>query len=91
MGVAPTIGAPWQGKQRNRIEHRLFAVNTQNWRGKPLTSYEVIGQLNANTTHQNRLRAGTMPTPRGGLTDDAVIRTRRWMEPGSCREPEPAA
>jgi hypothetical protein len=54
VGFAPTIGAPWQGKQRNRIEHRLFAVNTQNWRGKPLTSYEVIGQLNANTTHQNR-------------------------------------
>jgi hypothetical protein len=29
----------------NRIEHRLFAFITQNWRGKPLISHEVIVQL----------------------------------------------
>ncbi len=29
----------------NRIEHRLFAFITQNWRGKPLISHEVIIQL----------------------------------------------
>jgi len=29
----------------NRIEHRLFAFITQNWRGKPLVSHEVIVQL----------------------------------------------
>ena len=34
----------------NRIEHRLFAFITQNWRGKPLVSHEVIVQLIANTT-----------------------------------------
>ena len=26
----------------NRIEHRLFSAITMNWRGRPLTSYEVI-------------------------------------------------
>ena len=31
--------------QWNRIEHRLFAFITQNWRGKPLISHEVIIQL----------------------------------------------
>jgi hypothetical protein len=34
----------------NRIEHRLFAFITQNWRGKPLVTHEVIVQLIANTT-----------------------------------------
>jgi hypothetical protein len=29
----------------NRIEHRLFAYITQNWRGKPLVSHKVIIQL----------------------------------------------
>ena len=33
----------------NRIEHRLFAFITQNWRGKPLLSHQVIVQLIANT------------------------------------------
>ena len=36
----------------NKIEHRLFAWNSQNWRGKPLTSYGVILQLIAATTTQ---------------------------------------
>jgi hypothetical protein len=43
------INAPWQGTQWNRIEHRLFAFITQNWRGKPLVSHQVIVQLIANT------------------------------------------
>ena len=34
----------------NKIEHRLFAFITQNWRGKPLVSHQVIIQLIANTT-----------------------------------------
>lgn len=34
----------------NRIEHRLFAFITQNWRGKALVTHEVIIQLIANTT-----------------------------------------
>jgi hypothetical protein len=43
------INAPWQGTQWNCIEHRLFAFITQNWRGKPLVSHQVIVQLIANT------------------------------------------
>ncbi len=34
----------------NRIEHRLFSFISQNWRGKPLISHEVIINLIAGTT-----------------------------------------
>lgn len=34
----------------NKIEHRMFCHITQNWRGRPLISHEVIIQLIANTT-----------------------------------------
>src|SRR5271169_5962843 len=34
----------------NRIEHRLFAYISQNWRGKPLVSHQVIIQLIGATT-----------------------------------------
>ena len=34
----------------NRIEHRLFAYISQNWRGKPLLSHRVIIQLIGATT-----------------------------------------
>ena len=34
----------------NKIEHRLFSFITKNWRGRPLTSYQVIVNLIANTT-----------------------------------------
>ena len=34
----------------NRIEHRLFAYISQNWRGKPLLSHQVIIQLIGATT-----------------------------------------
>ena len=33
----------------NRIEHSPFAFITQNWRGKPLVSHQVIVPLIANT------------------------------------------
>lgn len=39
----------------NRIEHRLFAFITQNWRGKPLLTHQVIVQLIASTTTQKGL------------------------------------
>ena len=38
----------------NKIEHRLFSFITQNWRGKPLVSHQIIVQLIAATHHQNR-------------------------------------
>ena len=36
----------------NKIEHRLFSFITNNWRGRPLISYEVIVNLIAGTTTQ---------------------------------------
>jgi hypothetical protein len=40
----------------NKIEHRLFAFITQNWRGRPLVSYAVILSLIAATTTTTGLR-----------------------------------
>jgi transposase len=40
----------------NKIEHRMFCHITQNWRGRPLVSHEVIIQLIANTTTKKGLR-----------------------------------
>jgi len=39
----------------NKIEHRLFCFITKNWRGRPLTSYEVIVNLISNTTTEKGL------------------------------------
>ena len=39
----------------NKIEHRLFSFISQNWRGKPLTSHEVIVQLIAATSNRKGL------------------------------------
>lgn len=40
----------------NKIEHRMFSHITQNWRGRPLVSHEVIINLIANTRTQRGLR-----------------------------------
>ncbi|WP_327417675.1 ISAzo13 family transposase [Streptomyces sp. NBC_01233] len=40
----------------NRIEHRLFSHITMNWRGRPLTSHEVIVQSIAATTTRTGLK-----------------------------------
>ena len=40
----------------NKIEHRLFSFVSQNWRGKPLVSHEVIVNLIAATTTQTGLK-----------------------------------
>jgi hypothetical protein len=40
----------------NRIEHRLFAFITMNWRGKPLVSHQVIVQLIGATTTETGLK-----------------------------------
>ncbi len=40
----------------NKIEHRLFSFITQNWRGRPLVSHEVIVNLIGSTTTRNGLR-----------------------------------
>jgi hypothetical protein len=40
----------------NKIEHRLFSFISQNWRGKPLVSHEVIVNLIAATTTRAGLK-----------------------------------
>lgn len=61
----------------NKIEHRLFSFITMNWRGRPLTSYEVIVSLIARTTTKHGLRVvaeldGTL-FPKGiAATEQAV-------------------
>ena len=61
----------------NKIEHRLFCHITKNWRGRPLTSHEVIVNSIAATTTRTGLTvraeldpAATRPGPRSA--------TRRW-------------
>lgn len=52
----------------NKIEHRMFSHITQNWRGRPLVSHEVIINLIANTATQQglivkaELDTGSYPT-----------------------------
>jgi hypothetical protein len=40
----------------NKIEHRMFAFITQNWRGRPLVSHETIVHLIGSTTTSRGLR-----------------------------------
>ena len=49
-GMAITVAHHPPGTSKwNRIEHRMFAFISQNWRGKPLLSHQVIVQLIAAT------------------------------------------
>ena len=65
----------------NKIEHRMFCHITQNWRGRPLISHEVVVNLIGSTTTTSGLtiRAGfddnTYPT-RKQVTDDELARVR---------------
>lgn len=68
----------------NKIEHRLFSFISQNWRGKPLVSHEVIVNLIAATTTKAglRVRAEVDPGkyPKGVKVSDqeaASIRIKR--------------
>ena len=40
----------------NKIEHRMFSYISQNWRGRPLVSHEVIVNLIGSTTTETGLR-----------------------------------
>ena len=40
----------------NKVEHRLFSFISLNWRGRPLTSYEVIIDLISSTTTSTGLK-----------------------------------
>jgi len=51
LGIPITVNHLPPGTSKwNRIEHRLFAFITMNWRAKPLVVYIVIIQLIASTT-----------------------------------------
>jgi hypothetical protein len=51
LGITITVCHLPPGTSKwNRIEHRLFAFITQNWRGKPLLTHQVVIQLIASTT-----------------------------------------
>src|SRR5215218_2879122 len=55
-GLSVTVAHLPPGTSKwNRIEHRLFAFITQNWRGKPLLTHQVIVQLIASTTTRTGL------------------------------------
>jgi len=65
----------------NKIEHRLFSCISQNWRGKPLVSYEVIVSLIAATTTTAGLRVhaqlDTHAYPAGRkVSDEDLARVR---------------
>jgi hypothetical protein len=68
----------------NKIEHRLFAQISQNWRGKPLVSYEVIVSLIAATTTTTGLQVHCQldgnAYPTGRKVTDAEYATIR-LEP----------
>ncbi|MEX2034226.1 MAG: ISAzo13 family transposase, partial [Xanthobacteraceae bacterium] len=48
----------------NKIEHRLFSFITQNWRGRPLVSHQVIVQLIAATTTKTGLKVHSEIDPK---------------------------
>ncbi len=51
LGIAITVcHLPPGTRKWNKIEHRLFSFITQNWRGRPLVTYQTIVQLIAATT-----------------------------------------
>ena len=55
-GLSVTVAHLPPGTSKwNRIEHRLFAFITQNGRGKPLLTHQVIVQLIASTTTRTGL------------------------------------
>jgi hypothetical protein len=61
----------------NKIEHSMFSFISQNWRGKPLISHEVIVKLIAATTTKSGLKIRAMidenPYPVGRKVSDAEV------------------
>jgi hypothetical protein len=56
-GLAVTVVHLPPGTSKwNKVEHRLFSHITMNWRGRPLTSHEVVVQTIAATTTRTGLR-----------------------------------
>ncbi|MFC5835955.1 ISAzo13 family transposase, partial [Nonomuraea insulae] len=56
-GLTITVGHLPPGTSKwNKVEHRLFAHITMNWRGRPLTSHQVVVNSIAATTTSTGLR-----------------------------------
>ena len=69
----------------NKIEHRLFSHITHNWRGRPLTSHEVVVNTIAATTTRTGLRVhaelDTGLYPLGVTIDDEQLARRLELHP----------
>jgi transposase len=63
--------------QWHKLEHRLFSFITQNWRGKPLVTHQVIGELIAATTTKTgltvRCRLDARNYPKGKRITDTQM------------------
>jgi transposase len=61
----------------NKVEHRLFCHITQNWRGKPLRTFEAVVQLIGHTKTEAGLRVRSKldkrKYPTGVVTTDAEM------------------
>ena len=69
----------WPGTSKwNKIEHRLFSHIAMNWRGRPLTSHEVIVKHHRRHHHPHRANVhaelDTGSLPRAGQDQ----RPSRW-------------
>src|SRR5215203_1405282 len=60
----------------NKIEHRLFSHITFNWRGRPLTSHEVVVKTIASTTTSSGLRVEAALDPGDYPTGVAISKER---------------
>jgi hypothetical protein len=65
LGIAITVNHLPPGTSKwNRIEHKLFAFITMNWRAKPLVSYLAIIQLIVSTTTDTGLTVACQLDPK---------------------------
>ena len=60
----------------NKIEHRLFSHITMNWRGRPLTSHQVVVQTIAATRTSGGLRVDAVLDPGDYPTGVAISKER---------------
>jgi Rhodopirellula transposase DDE domain len=85
LGLRISVGHFPPGTSKwNKIEHRMFSHISLHWRGKPLTSHEVIVNLIANTTTQTGLTIhGELDThqyPTGLKVTDQELETVRLQK-----------
>jgi hypothetical protein len=60
-GLAVTVAHLPPGTSKwNKVEHRLFSHITMNWRGRPLSSHEVVVETIAATTTRTGLKVNAM-------------------------------